>query len=139
MIQIYGGQDAPILKYAPTMAQTASQYDFWRNNPELLALIPHLETSSGRNITRPNNIFNWGINYPGNNQAFANMSPETVAQTAISGIGERSPYYKQFRTGKPLSDQELMNFAKVYEPKNADYGPNLVQGRQHIRNNVPLQ
>lgn len=132
MISVYGGADAPLHKYADQLAG-ATRYDFWKNNPELLALIPHLETSSGRHVSRPNNLTNWGINYPGNNAAFAEMTPAEVLQRWIAGMAEKSPYYQPFRTGKPLTDEEIMALAKIYEPANASYGPNLINGRKFIR------
>jgi len=137
-VGIYGGADAPLNKYIPQMTEATKKYKFWENNPELLALIPHLETSSGRNITRPNNLTNWGISHPGNNEIFAQMTQEQVLERFISGLGERSPIYKKFRTGKTLTDEELMQFAKTYEPANESYGPNLVEGRKNIRQQLNL-
>ncbi|HOM78283.1 MAG TPA: hypothetical protein PLT50_03725 [bacterium] len=136
MLSVYGGNSAPIHEYADQLDQARQKYDFWRNNPELLALIPHLETSSGRNVTRPNNLTNWGINYPGNNEIFAQMTPQEVLDRFITGVAKRSQYYKDFRTGEPLTDEELLRFASIYEPANQKYGPNLVEGRRHIRSQM---
>lgn len=137
MIEVYGGKDAPILDAAQQIADRAGSYQFWRDNPELLALLPHLETSSGRNVTRPNNWTNWGINYPGNNEAFSQMNPIDVFSRMLSGIAERnSPTlerYVKFRTGQPLTDEQLLDFGSTYEPANPSYGPNLVNGRNRIR------
>jgi hypothetical protein len=132
-IGVYGGADAPLKKHIPQMENAVKNYEFWRNNPELLALIPHLETSSGRNITRPNNITNWGINYPGNNEIFSKMTVDQVFERFVSGLGKRSKIYKKFRTGKKLTDQELLEFALIYEPQNLDYGNNLIEGRNFIK------
>lgn len=132
MINVYGGKDAPLHKYAPQMAE-ATQYDFWKNNPELLALLPHLETSSGRNITRPNNLINYGIRDPKINELFERVGVEDALRRSLKEIGETGNTYSGFRTGQPLTDEELLAFASVYEPMNEDYGPNLVDGRQHIR------
>jgi len=137
-IDVYGGQDAPIKEHIPQMTEATKKYDFWKNNPELLALIPHLETSSGRNVTRPNNVTNWGINYPGNNETFSKMTQAQVLERFISGLGERSSIYKKFRTGKPLTDDELLEFARKYEPNNPTYGPNLVQGRNYMRQQMGI-
>jgi hypothetical protein len=136
MIKVYGGDKAPILPYSGQIAQMGSQYRFWQDNPELLALLPHLETSSGKNVTRPNNWTNWGIAVPGNNETFSTMQPIDVYGRMVSGIGERKGNYAKFRTGAPLTDDELLEFAKIYEPANPDYGPNLVQGRKHIKSVV---
>lgn len=122
------GKPVPAEQYTGQMAEAAMKYDIFKNNPGLLPQLMILETSGGMNVTRPNNLINWGINYPGNNEEFAKMSKEEVLARAISGLGERSPYYDQFRTGKPLTDEQLMEFAKVYEPANASYGSNLVKG-----------
>ena len=130
MIALYGGSDAPLNQYADQLAG-ATQYPFWRDNPELLALIPSLETSSGRNITRPNNITNWGINYPGNNALFEKMTKQQVLDRFISGLGERDKNYAEFRTGKPLTDEELTAFSKKYS--NGEYGQKLVDQRNNMR------
>ena len=82
-----------------------------------------LETSGGRNVTRPNNLVNWGINYPGNNEVFAQMKPGEVLDRAISGLGERSPYYHRVRR-----DNDLEEFARIYEPANQSYHSNLIKG-----------
>jgi len=131
-IGVYGN-NSPFQQFAPQIQQAYEKYPFLKNNPELIPLIGHLETSSGKNITRPNNLLNWGINFPGNNEIFAGMNQRSVLDRALSGLGERSPYYSQFRTGQPMTDEELMQFAKVYEPANDSYGPNLIQGRNFIR------
>lgn len=132
MIKVYGGEKSKLSQFSQQLAN-ATKHDFWKNNPELLALIPHLETNSGKYITRPNNLTNWGINYPGNNEEFAKMTEEQVLERFLLGLAQNSPYYDQFRTGKPLSDEELLSFANVYEPANPSYGPNLVSGKKHIR------
>lgn len=132
MINVYGGKDAPLHKYIPQLSE-ATQYDFWKNNPELLALIPHLETSSGRNITRPNNLINYGIRDPKINELFERVGIEEALSRSLKEIGETGRTYAGFRTGQPLTDEELLAFANIYEPMNEDYGPNLVNGRQHIR------
>lgn len=118
-------------QYIPQIVEAAQKYPFFRNNPYLLPQIAILETSAGRNVTRPNNLLNWGINYPGNNEAFSNMTPAQVLETAISGLGERSPYYKQFRdVNRPMTQEEVNQFAKIYEPGNAGYGSMLWNGMQ---------
>jgi hypothetical protein len=135
-IQVYGGQDAPLLAYTQQIANASTKYDLYKNNPYLIPVISHLETSSGRNVTRPNNLTNWGINYPGNNERFANMTQEQVLDRAISGMAERSPYYQQFRTGKPLTDEEIMALGKIYEPANNDYPTNLLNGIRYIESQL---
>jgi len=124
------GNPVPAEDYIDDFVEAAEKYPIFRANPYLLPQIAILESSGGLNITRPNNMLNWGINYPGNNEAFSQMSVEDVLQRAISGLGERSPYYEQFRTGKPLSEEEVGGFAKTYEPANPDYAMNLLKGMQ---------
>ena len=128
---LHGTQDqgkmTPILDYLPQFIQAAQKYPFLKNNPYLAPAISILETSAGRNITRPNNLLNWAINYPGNNEAFAQMTMKSVLDRALSGLGERDPNYTSFRTGKPMTPDEIMGFANKYEPANGSYGPNLQQ------------
>lgn len=120
----YGGGQVPqsIEPYIGQFAQAAQQYPLFQRNPYLLPSIAILETSAGQNVTRPNNLLNWGITLPENNQVFSQMNPSQVLDRAISGLGQRSPYYEPFRS----SDQfDPHAFAKVYEPANPSYGANL--------------
>ena len=134
MINVYGSHPgATLSQYADQLAQAVQKYPFWKNNPELLALVPHFETSSGveSQITRPNNLTNWGISVPGNNEAFSKMTRAQVLDRFISGVAERDSNYAKFRTGKPLTDQELLEFGDKYS--NKSYGDNIVKGRNFIR------
>lgn len=126
-IKTHGGENSPLLQYSNQLVKATEDFDFFRDNPFLLPTIAHLETGSGRNVTRPNNLLNWGINYPGNNEIFANMTMEEVLDRAITGLAKRDKAYIRFRTGKPLTDDELLDFASVYEPANDAYGPNLLR------------
>lgn len=140
MINVYGGEKAPLHNYAKILAD-ATQYDFWKQNPELLALIPHLETSSGRDMTRPkekpNSLMNYGIFVPQINELFANMSPEEVLQRSLKEIGETGNTYKNFRTGRPLTDDELNEFGRLYVgPEDTTYGKRLIEGRKHVRESL---
>src|SRR3990167_5100752 len=76
-------------RYIPEFVEAAKKYPIFRDNPYLLPQIAILETSGGQNITRPNNLLNWGINYPGNNEEFSKMNVKSVLDKAISGLGER--------------------------------------------------
>ncbi len=129
----YGGEDLPALKYLPHFTEATKKYPMFQHNPYLLPQMTILETSGGRNITRPNNLLNWGISFPGNNQAFSKMKAEDVLNTAISGLGERSPYYKKFRQSRPLTREEVEEFARTYEPANPDYGRSLWEGMETFR------
>ena len=135
-IQVYGGEDAPLMKYAPVIEEAVNQYPFLKDNPYLIPAIAHLETSSGRNVTRPNNFLNWGINYPGNNEAFSQMTEEEVLMRALSGIGERSDIYSQFRTGQPMTDDEIMQLGSTYEPANNSYPQNLLNAIRFMEQQV---
>lgn len=119
------GKKTPIEDYIPQFVDAANKYPFFKQNPYLLPQLSILETSGGQNVTRPNNFLNWGINYPGNNDAFSKMKPEDVLDRAISGLGERDPNYTNIR-----QTNDLMQFAKTYEPANPDYYNNLVKGMQ---------
>lgn len=130
----YGGEDLPALNYVPQIMQAMERYPFLKNNPYLIPELMILETSGGRNITKPNNLVNWGISYPGNNEAFSKMTKEQVLERALSGLGNRSPYYSQFRTGNPMTAEELLQFAKIYEPMNYDYGRSLSEGIKYFDN-----
>lgn len=135
-IQVYGGQDAPLLDYANQIAQASQKYEFLEDNPYLIPAVGHLETSSGRNVTRPNNLLNWGINFPGNNEAFQRMTQAEVLSRALSGLGQRSGIYDKFRTGDPLTDEQIMEFAQTYEPANASYPQNLLNAIRQIESQV---
>jgi len=128
----YGGEDLPALEYVPQFVEATQKYDFFKNNPYLLPQLSILETSGGKNVSRPNNILNWGIGIPENNEAFAQMTPQEVLERAISGLGERSSYYSQFRTGKPLTQPEMSSFGSVYNPPNPNYGNDIWSGIQQF-------
>jgi len=132
MVSVYGGPKSNLSLYTNQLLE-GTQYDFWKQNPELLALIPQLETGSGKYITYPNNMFNYGIRDPVINKLFEQVGMEDAIRRTLKEIGSTGKTYADFRTGKPLTDEQLMEFAKTYEPNNADYGPNLINGRNHIR------
>lgn len=117
------GVPLPALDHVDQFVQATQQYPFFAKNPYLLPQIAILETSGGRNITRPNNLLNWGINVPGNNEAFSKMTPAEVVARAISGLGQRSPYYNEIR-----QTNDLQKFAKIYEPTNDSYYNALTEG-----------
>jgi len=124
-----GGKELPVERYIPKFMEAVKKYDFFKKNPFLLPQIAILETSGGKYITRPNNLLNWGINYPGNNQLFAQMNMDEVLDRAISGIGERSPYYNEIR-----KTNDLQKFAETYEPSNKDYYRSLKSGMDYFSN-----
>jgi len=126
----YGGQDLPLLNFVPQMLEAAQRYPIFQQNPYLLPEVGILESSGGRNVTRPNSPFNWGINYPGNLEAYEQMTPEEILERMITGLGERMPAYEQFRTNQPLTDEEIRAFSNTYvgEPGAYDNGRSLSEG-----------
>lgn len=144
MIALYGGSDAPLNQYADQLAG-ATRYQFWKDNPELLTLFPFQETSSGRNVTKPNNLTNWGIFGPGNNEVFSQMTKAQVLDRFITGMAERDPNYVKYRTGKSLTDQELIDLGNKYVGSDGKtygdmtYATNLVNRRADIRQKLGLQ
>lgn len=110
----------------PQFVKAAETYPVFKANPYLIPAVSILETSAGRNITRPNNLINWGVRIPENNEMFKKMTQEQVLEIALRRIGKDSPYYEKFRHGKKLTDKEIQDFANIYEPTNASYGPNLI-------------
>jgi len=126
----YGGKDLPLLKLVPQMVEATRRYPVFQHNPYLLPELGILETSGGRNVTRPNSFWNWGINYPGNLKAFEKMTAGEILERMVTGMGERSTYYKPFRTGKPLTEEEINSFSGVYSNKAPKYGRNLSAGME---------
>ena len=129
----YGGEDLPAMDYIPLFMEAMKMYPMFAQNPYLLPQMSILESSGGQNVTRPNNPLNWGARV----QAEGGFSPESFEESimkAITGMGERFDYYEPFRQDRPLTDEEIMAFAQVYEPANAGYGGNLLEGIKHFQN-----
>lgn len=117
-------------KYIPEFVDAALNYQFFKDNPDILPTIFIQETSAGRNITRPNNPINYGVSSPTISAQFAASDPITNLRNAIKEIAETGNVYKEFRTGKPMTDSELTKFAKKYEPANGNYPQYLKEGRK---------
>lgn len=111
----------PSAQAVRVMAKAPQQYpNTFGKNPYLLPAMSIIETSAGQNITRPKNVenpqnlMNWGI--------YNDFEPKNQAESvekAMTGIGERMPYYKDFRESGDVQD-----FAHVYAPPsdgNDDY------------------
>lgn len=132
-IKRYGGaEEPPLMKYAPIIEQATIEQDFWRNNPYLPIVLAQLETSMGRNITRPNNFLNYGIRSSDINALFEKVGLEDALRRSLLEIGTTGNTYKSFRTGQPLTDEEIMSFGSIYEPENADYPQNLLNGIREL-------
>lgn len=108
----------------------AQDYPVFRDNPALLPAMSIIETSAGKNMTRPRNnpqnLMNWGI--------YTDFEPRDQAHSvsrAASGIGERFPYYQKFRdTGN------LEEFVNTYAPAsdgNEGYLDNLLKAMQYFQ------
>lgn len=117
-------------KFIPEFVDAALKYQLFKDNPDLLPTIFIQETSAGRNITRANNAINYGVADPKIQAKFAARDIITNLRASIEEIAQSGTAYSQFRTGKPLTDEELMAFARKYEPANADYPKYLLEGRQ---------
>ena len=131
-INVFGGKGAPLHKYEHVIENAIDKYDLFKNNPYLIPVIAHLETSSGRNITRPNNLINYGIRIKKINELFERVGIEDALRRSLKEIGSTGSTYKKFRTGKPLTDEEILEFGSKYEPENLDYPKNLLNGIREI-------
>ena len=135
-INVFGGEDAPLHKYSHVIEEAIGKYPLFKNNPYLIPVVSHLETSSGRNITRPNNLINYGIRSEKINELFGKVGIEDALRRSLKEIGSTGTVYKKFDTGKPLTDEEILEFAKTYEPANPDYPENLLNGIRHVEQTV---
>lgn len=124
----YGGEDLPALQYLPEFVEATQNYDLFKHNPYLLPQISILETSGGRNVTRPNNLINYGVRSPEIMALFERVGMQEALKRSIKEMGETGSAYARFRTGRPLTDEELMDFARTYEPMNESYYENLRSG-----------
>lgn len=122
----------PSAEAVRVMAQAPQQYpNTFGKNPYLLPAMSIIETGAGKNITRPKNVenpqnlLNWGI--------YADFEPKNQAESvekAMTGIGERMPYYQPFRESGNVQD-----FAKVYAPPsdgNDEYLSKLKQAQSYF-------
>lgn len=112
LLEGYGRYGAtPSAQAVKLMAEAQDRYPVFKENPALLPAMSIVETGAGKYMTRPRgenpqNLMNWGI--------YTDFVPRDQAHSverAISGIGERMPYYNKFRQTKNLED-----FANVYAP-----------------------
>jgi hypothetical protein len=131
-INTYGGRDAPLHRYSNVLEEATEKYPLFRNNPYLIPVIAHLETSSGRNITRPNNLINYGIRDPKINELFGRVGIEEAFRRSLREIGQTGSVYRRFDTNRPLTDEQIMEFGKTYEPMNEEYATNLLRGIRYI-------
>lgn len=128
----FGNYNAtPSAEAVKTMASAPSRYEIYGEYPYLLPALSIIETSAGQNITRPKNVenpqnlLNWG--------SYTDFIPKSQAESvekALTGIGERMPYYEDFRKSKKLED-----FVKSYAPAsdgNQGYLENLIKSMQYF-------
>ncbi len=131
----YGGKNLPALDYVPVMMDAIKNIQFWKDNPYLAAQLSILETSGGKFVTKPNNLINYGIRDPKINALFQNVGMEDALRRSMLEIGQTGNTYSKFRTGKPLTEAELIDFAETYEPQNGDYPRSLIEGLKQFQNN----
>lgn len=102
----------PSAEAVKVMADAPNRYPIYKQHPYLLPAASIVETGAGQNMTRPKtspnpqNLLNWGI--------YTDFAPKTQAEAverALTGIGERSPYYQKFRDSGSLED-----FVNTYAP-----------------------
>lgn len=128
----YGNYNAtPSAEAVKVMASAPSRYEIYEKYPYLLPALAIIETGAGQNITRPKNVenpqnlLNWS--------AYGNFVPQSQAESvekALTGIGERMPYYEDFRNSQKLED-----FVKSYAPAsdgNTGYLDNLIEAMQYF-------
>ena len=115
------GIPVPALDAVSVMVDAAKNIDFWKHNPYLAPGLSIAETSAGRNMTYENNLINYGIRNPKINAIFKEVGLQEALKRSMLEIGSTGNVYKRFRTGKPLTDAELQDFAKTYEPTNDNY------------------
>lgn len=129
----YGGESLPALQQVPSMMEAIKKYPLFRANPYLLPQQTILETSGGRNVTYPNNYINYGIRSKAINDLFKEVGPAEALSRSAKEMGETGTVYKRFRTGNELSDTELDDYAKQYEPTNPEYPRNLREGIKYFK------
>lgn len=115
------GEPLPMQDYVPNFVDAASKYDLFRYNPYLMPSVGINETSGGKNITFDNNLINYGIKFPKINAEFKATTMDDALNRSLKEMGQTGQVYKRFRTGKPLTDEELLDFANTYEPTNGSY------------------
>jgi hypothetical protein len=121
-------------QYIPTMMEAVNNYPMFRANPFLIPQQAILETSGGANITRPNNLINWGIRDPEANARFSQMTIEDVLKAAMDRLGKTTsiPAYKALHHGRKATPEELKMYANTYEPANLSYYDNLAKGIEYF-------
>lgn len=110
--------NSPAATQSAQFADQAQRFPITQKYPYLIPAIAMNETTGGKNVTYANNWTNWGIREP----SFQPTSPEQVIERTTSGIGERSPYYQDFRnTG------DLNKLAAHYAPPGENNTKKYVQ------------
>ena len=114
----------PIATLSAKFAEAPKRYRVFKKYPALLPAISIIETSGGKNITYQNNPMNWGIKV-----GFMPRNWGEAIEKAMTGIGERMPYYKKFRETLDLQD-----FVDVYAPsfENENYLDKLRQAMSYF-------
>jgi hypothetical protein len=103
----------PAATLSGEMADHAMKYPILRQNPFMLPALTLNETGGGEKTKRPNNFTNWGVY----EKSFNPKTPAEAIERTASGIGERTPYYENFRKTGNLDD-----FSSVYAPDSDNPG-----------------
>lgn len=128
--------NVPAVKLANVFGEIGADYPFFKDNPFLLPQIAILETTGGKHVTYPNNYVNYGIRDANINNIFRNTTPDDVLRRVAREIGETGNVYSRFRTGAPLTEEQLIDFVHTYAPPHENntnaYIQNLLKGMDYF-------
>lgn len=129
--------NVPAVKLSDVFGEIGAEYPFFKDNPYLLPQISILETTGGKHVTYPNNYVNYGIRDANINNIFRNTTPDDVLRRTAREIGETGNVYKRFRTGAPLTEEQIADFINTYAPPHENntqaYIQNLIKGMQYFQ------
>lgn len=131
----------PALDYVDNFVNAAQNYPMFRENPYLLPQIAIMETTGGKYISpnHANNILSYGVGNPNIEKIFAGTDIGDVIDRTAREIGQTGSVYAKYRTGKPLTDQELADFITTYAPPHenntAAYIDGLLKGIKYFSGN----
>lgn len=124
----------PAQNLAPIFAEFAQRYPLYQQNPYLMPAVAIYETSGGLNVTRPNNLINYGVRLPVVQRIFSqpSMTMEEALRRSLYEMAKPGSPYAKYATGRPMTREELIRFAQQYEPNNGAYFGNLSGGLQEF-------
>lgn len=121
----------PIAKFSELMAKLTYENPPLRRNPGVLAGVPLLESSGGKNVTFENNPLNWGIQLTKKGQ-FSPQSVEEVLTKMATGVsGRQKDYTVRQGLNKWRATGNLEDFGDWYAPPedNAEHGGKVYGSR----------